>query len=161
MSFRMFRNTALLFCLAFLLCAAGRVAAQPHSGPGSALSIPQSALMQPAELNQMLQSGAAHKLVIFQVGSHMLFGEAHIPGSVYAGPAAEDAGLQQLRARVEKLDRGTAIVIYCGCCPWGHCPNIAPAYHLLHQMGFTHAKALYLANNFGTDWVNKGYPVAQ
>jgi len=52
-------------------------------------------------------------------------------------------------------------VIYCGCCPWNHCPNMWPAYNLLHQMGFTHLKALYLPDNFGTDWVNKGYPVAR
>jgi hypothetical protein len=25
-------------------------------------------------------------------------------------------------------------------------------------MGFTNVKALYIANNFGTDWVDKGYP---
>jgi hypothetical protein len=26
-------------------------------------------------------------------------------------------------------------------------------------MGFTNVKVLYLANNFGADWVDKGYPV--
>jgi hypothetical protein len=26
-------------------------------------------------------------------------------------------------------------------------------------MGFTNVKALYLANNFGADWADKGYPV--
>ena len=28
-------------------------------------------------------------------------------------------------------------------------------------MGFTNVKVLYLANNFGADWVDKGYPVAK
>jgi len=31
----------------------------------------------------------------------------------------------------------------------------------LHAMGFTHVKVLYIANNFGADWVDKGYPVAK
>jgi len=28
-------------------------------------------------------------------------------------------------------------------------------------MGFTNVKVLYISNNFGTDWVSKGYPVAK
>jgi hypothetical protein len=28
-------------------------------------------------------------------------------------------------------------------------------------MGFTNVKVLYIANNFGADWVEKGYPVAK
>jgi len=26
-------------------------------------------------------------------------------------------------------------------------------------MGFTQVKVLYIADNFGDDWVNRGYPV--
>lgn len=146
--------------LAVFVTAAGTLVAQPTSGPGSANSIPKADLIQPAELNQLLQS-SANKPVILQVGARMLFDEAHIRGSIYAGPGAEDSGLQRLRQQAARLDHKTHIVIYCGCCPWSHCPNISPAYHLLHQMGFTHLKVLYLADNFGTDWVSKGYPVGQ
>jgi hypothetical protein len=28
-------------------------------------------------------------------------------------------------------------------------------------MGFANVKVLYLANNFGADWADKGYPVEQ
>ena len=77
------------------------------------------------------------------------------------GAGSSDAGQQRLRERVKSLPKNTAIVIYCGCCPWGHCPNMRPAYALLHSLGFTNVKALYIADNFGTDWVNKGYPVAK
>jgi hypothetical protein len=28
-------------------------------------------------------------------------------------------------------------------------------------MGFTNVKVLYIADNFGKDWVDKGYPVAK
>jgi len=31
----------------------------------------------------------------------------------------------------------------------------------LHNHGFKKLKVLYLADNLGTDWVNKGYPVAK
>jgi thiosulfate/3-mercaptopyruvate sulfurtransferase len=59
---------------------------------------------------------------------------------------------------VKSLPHDKLIVLYCGCCPWGHCPNVRPAYHQLNAMGFNHVKVLYIANNFGTDWVDKGYP---
>ena len=35
----------------------------------------------------------------------------------------------------------------------------APLYKLLNDMGFVHLKVLYLADNFGDNWVNMGYPV--
>lgn len=123
--------------------------------PIGASQIPQSQLIQPGALHRELQSG--HPPLILQVGSHMLFAEAHIPGSEYAGPASTPEGLQALRQRVASLPRSQPIVLYCGCCPWEHCPNIAPAWLLLHHMGFTHVRVLYLAHNFGADWVARGY----
>jgi rhodanese-related sulfurtransferase len=108
----------------------------------------------------MLQSGKEKPLML-QVGSHMLFLQAHIPGSEYAGAAGTEAGLQQLRKRVDSLPRNKFIVLYCGCCPWNHCPNVKPADDSLHAMGFTNVKVLYIADNFGTNWVEKGYPTAK
>jgi len=52
-------------------------------------------------------------------------------------------------------------VIYCGCCPWSHCPNVKSADDALRAMGFIHVKVLYISNNFGADWVDKGYPVGK
>jgi hypothetical protein len=125
--------------------------------PASASVIPQSALLQPEQLNRELQQHSP--LLILQVGSKVLFQEAHIPGAAYAGPASRPDGLAALRARVEPLPRSQPIVIYCGCCPWDRCPNIGTAWRLLHRMGFTHVRALYLANNFGANWVALGYRV--
>ena len=144
-----------------LVFGAGRGWAQgaaPASGSGSALSIAQDGLMQPEALVALLQAKAEKPLVL-QVGSHVLFEEAHIAGSEYAGPGSQAAGLQVLRERVAGVAKDRAIVLYCGCCPWGRCPNMGPAFHLLQELGFTRVKALYLANNLGTDWVDKGYPV--
>ncbi len=114
----------------------------------------------PEELVRGLSAKGARPLVL-NVGPHMLFAQAHIPGSEYVGAGGTAEGIQHLRERVQSLPKKTAIVLYCGCCPWSHCPNVNPAYDVLHQMGFTNVKVLYIANNFGADWVDKGYPVAK
>ena len=127
---------------------------------GQASSIPANRLLQPEAMAKLLQSGE-YKPLMLQVGSHMLFLQAHIPGSEYVGAASSDAGLQQLRKRVESVPRNKLIILYCGCCPWGHCPNVKPADDALQAMGFTNVRVLYIPNNFGTDWVDKGYPTAK
>ena len=145
----------------FVLCAVG-VRAQfsnPGSGPLSASTVPQAQLIQPAELVKLLKAGAADRPVVFQVGSFVMFQQAHIPNSGYTGPTSQANGLILLKKFAAPLKKDQLIVIYCGCCPWGRCPNIGPAYKQLHDLGFTNVKALYLANNFGDDWVSKGYPV--
>ncbi|HME35530.1 MAG TPA: rhodanese-like domain-containing protein [Candidatus Sulfotelmatobacter sp.] len=126
-----------------------------------ATSLSSSQLINPAELVKILQSPKSEKPLLIQVGSHVLYEQAHIPGSEYIGPGSSEAGLQQLRTRVQPLPRNKFIVIYCGCCPWSHCPNVKPADDALRAMGFTNVKVLYIADNFGADWVNKGYPVAK
>ncbi|HXW89548.1 MAG TPA: rhodanese-like domain-containing protein [Terriglobales bacterium] len=123
--------------------------------------IPTSRLINPGELVKVLQSSKLEKPLLIQIGSHVLYSQAHIPGSQYVGPSASEAGIEQLRQRIQSLPRGKFIVIYCGCCPWSHCPNVKPADDAMHAMGFTNVKVLYIANNFGADWVDKGYPVAK
>jgi thiosulfate/3-mercaptopyruvate sulfurtransferase len=91
----------------------------------------------------------------------VLYTQAHIPDSEYIGPASGESGLQQLRKRVEPLPQNKFIVIYCGCCPWNHCPNIKPADDVLRALGFTNVKVLYISDNFGANWVDKGYPTAK
>ncbi len=135
-------------------------ASQAASTYSADATIPAVQLLQPEELVQMLRSSGEKPLVL-QVGSHVLYAEAHVPGSEYVGAAGTSTGLQALRERVSSLKKNQVIVLYCGCCPWGKCPNIRPAYQELKALGFTQVKALYLANNFGTDWVTKGYPVAK
>ena len=112
------------------------------------------ALIQPSDLAKHLSANPA----IFQVGPNVLYRSKHIPDAIYAGPASKPEGLEKLKAAVSPLPRDREIVVYCGCCPWDRCPNIKPAMELLKQMGFTHAKALYVPDNFKTDWLDKGYP---
>jgi rhodanese-related sulfurtransferase len=148
------RDGILIVALALLILAPGMFAFQ-------ASSIPASQLINPDELVNILQSTKGEKPLMIQVGSHVLYEQAHIPGSEYIGPGSSEIGLQQLRARVQSLPRKKFIVIYCGCCPWSHCPNVKPADDALRAMGFTNVKVLYIADNFGANWVNKGYPVAK
>ncbi len=126
-----------------------------------ASAIPVSRLIKPDELAGTLKSSQSVKPLIIQVGFRSLYEQAHIPQAEYIGPASSPSGVEQLRKRVESLPRTRFIVIYCGCCPWSHCPNLKPADDALHAMGFTNVKVLYIPDNFGTDWVDKGYPVTK
>jgi rhodanese-related sulfurtransferase len=115
------------------------------------------ALIQPKELATRLEAKGAHPALI-HVGFNVLYRGKHIPGSIYAGPASAPEGLAALGAAVAKLPRNGEIVVYCGCCPWDHCPNMRPAMELLKQMGFTRVKALYISTNMAQDWFDHGYP---
>lgn len=149
------RASLLLITAWLILIASLTVLAQ------SAELIPTSSVIEPDALVKLLQASKSRQPVLFQVGSHVLYQQAHIPGSEYIGPASSENSLQPLRTRVASLPRSKFIVIYCGCCPWSHCPNVKPAYDALLAMGFTKVKVLYIPNNFGTDWVDKGYPTAK
>jgi thiosulfate/3-mercaptopyruvate sulfurtransferase len=111
-----------------------------------------------AELASTLKKPASERPLVIHVGFKVMFDQAHIPGSEHIGPGADSNGIAQLRKRVEPLRRDTLIVLYCGCCPWDHCPNVRPAAVLLTSMGFTNAKVVHFPDDFGTDWVAKGYP---
>jgi thiosulfate/3-mercaptopyruvate sulfurtransferase len=131
------------------------------AAPKPASSIPASSLIQPAELAATLRSAGAPKPLILQVGFRTMYVQSHIAGAEYAGPANEDAGLRRLRESVGALPKDAAIVLYCGCCPWDHCPNVGAAFAALRALGFTQVKVMYIAENFGDDWVSKGYPAAK
>jgi hypothetical protein len=88
-----------------------------------------------------------------------MYRRAHIPGAVLHGAASEPGAIAALTAWARPLPRASRIVIYCGCCPLAYCPNLRPAYKALADMGFTRVRVLILPENFGTDWLEKGYPV--
>ncbi len=151
------RIAVLIFCL---FSVVGLVAPAQNPAPPAVVSadtIPAGQLIQPTELVKLLNSKTDAPLVI-QVGSQVFYQEARIPGAKYAGPGSRPAGLQALEKIAAAGPKDKFIVLYCGCCPWGHCPNVAPAFQHLHELGYTNVKVLYLANNFGDDWVRKGYP---
>lgn len=84
---------------------------------------------------------------------------AHVPGAVFHGAAQSEVGLADLKRWAQGVPRNSRLVVYCGCCPLEHCPNVRPAFNALHDMGFANLRVLLLSRDFATDWVEKGYPV--
>ena len=111
-------------------------------------------LMPPAELSAMLSDANAKLPVIFCIGP-----ANYLRTAIDIGPAKEKQNLEKMKEYLSKLPKDTAIVIYCGCCPFKPCPNVRPAFSLLNEMKFTHHKLLNLEHNFKTDWIDKGYAV--
>ena len=109
--------------------------------------------MAPADLASVISNPNAKKPIIFSVGPGAL-----IRGSKDMGPVHEKENLDKFKQALILLPKDTDIVVYCGCCPFEHCPNIRPAFSLLNEMKFTHAHLLNLEHNIKTDWVAKGYP---
>lgn len=111
-------------------------------------------LMEPADLAARIHGAKAPLLIC--VGPSGL-----IKGSVETGPARDSVNLGKLKTLLAKEDRNREVVIYCGCCPFVHCPNVRPAFSLLLAMHFTHARLLDLSHNIKTDWIDHGYPVKE
>ena len=151
-------NTVAAYLIGLVISACTALPAWAHK-PAS--SIPAAALIQPAEFAAALQKPGASRPLILQVGFRKAYEQAHIPDSEYVGAASDEGGLEQLEARVAKLPMDSAIVIYCGCCPWSKCPNIAAAYDALSARGFKNVKVIHFADDFGTNWVDQGYPTTK
>jgi thiosulfate/3-mercaptopyruvate sulfurtransferase len=109
-------------------------------------------LMEPSELATNLKSKKYIRL-IFSVGPG-----AVIPTSRDIGMTKETENLDKFKDQLSGLSQNTPIVVYCGCCPFEHCPNVRPAISLLKQMNFTNYKLLDLEHNIKIDWIEKGYP---
>jgi thiosulfate/3-mercaptopyruvate sulfurtransferase len=121
----------------------------------------KQAEISPQALSRIMQSNQRSKLLILNVGPRVLYAQAHIEGAEFIGPGSDPRGIEVLKQRVKRVPKNKQIVLYCGCCPWDRCPNIRPAYDELKKLGFTNVKVLYIANNIGSDWVDKGYPTAR
>lgn len=145
---RLTRRAALSLFAVPLLAASARVSAKSPALP----------TMSPADLAAILKKPSSPQPLVIQVGFKSMFDQARIPGSEYIGPGADGTGLGLLRKRLSALKKDAFIVLYCGCCPLDHCPNVKPAEQLVTSMGFTNAKMLLIPENFGADWVAKGYP---
>src|SRR5689334_3860331 len=96
-------------CLAALVMALA-FAAPAAAQSGSAPTIPQTALIQPADLAASLKAG--DKPVILQVGFKKMFDEAHIPGAIYAGPGNNADGIAALKTAAQALDKTRPVILY-------------------------------------------------
>ena len=140
----------LLLAAALLLSSASAFAAEPWT---------EADLVQPEALAARLTQARAAKPTILYIGPAVLYRSKHIPGAALAGPAATPEGLALLRRALERIPRTAEVVLYCGCCPWQHCPNLIPAFQLLREMSFRKGRILWLPTSFYTDWISKGYPI--
>jgi thiosulfate/3-mercaptopyruvate sulfurtransferase len=109
-------------------------------------------LLEPSELAQSLAAGKDLPLLI-SVGPG-----ASIPNSVAIGMTTEKENVEKLKAQLRNVPKDAAVVVYCGCCPFEHCPNVRPAIATLKELGFANYKLLNLPKNLKTDWIDKGYP---
>ena len=118
---------------------------------------PQSAVLEPADLAGTLQSSGKKPFVI-SVAFPVLYRSKHIAGAVFAGPGNRADGIEALKKATIGMRKDADIVLYCGCCPMEHCPNIRPAYQALKESGFTRVRVLRIPTNMAADWYGKGYP---
>jgi len=118
-----------------------------------------SQTMQPAELAKMLTDKHSSLPTVVFVGFRSLYVGGHVPDASFHGTASTEQGLAELKAWSATLPRSTALVIYCGCCPFDKCPNIRPAYTALNRMGFKKLRVLVIETSFAVDWADKGYPM--
>lgn len=111
-------------------------------------------LMSPSELAKIMNGGNQSAFYIFSIGPSGL-----IKNAIDIGEGNDKNNLAKLKKEVTKLPKDANIVIYCGCCPFGDCPNIRPTFSLLNKMNFTNHKLLNLPKNLKVDWIDKGYPM--
>lgn len=109
-------------------------------------------LLEPATLAAAMENGDTLPTII-NVGPGAI-----IPHSLDAGAASEENGINKFNTIISKLPKNKRIVIYCGCCPYEHCPNIRPAIQALKNHHFTNYKLLDLPDNINKNWLAKGYP---
>ena len=112
-------------------------------------------LMEPSELAATINTNK-DSVTIINVGPGAI-----IPNSVDVGAVSEQAGLDKLKATLSELPKDKKIVVYCGCCPFLHCPNVRPAINALKVLNFNNYYLLNLPNNIKQDWIEPGYPVVK
>lgn len=114
----------------------------------------QNQLLPAADLARIINDPKSNQPYIFSVGPGAI-----IKNSIDIGPAENKQNLNKLKQQLSNLPKDANIVIYCGCCPFVHCPNIRPAFTLLNEMKFANQKLLNIEHNIKVDWISKGYPV--
>lgn len=119
---------------------------------------PATAWMDPAALATILKSPDAKQPHVICVAFSVLYKTKHIEHATFAGPGSKGEGIEALKQAVAGLDKNADIVLYCGCCPMDHCPNLRPAFRALAALGYSKVRVLNIPTNMHTDWSSKGYP---
>lgn len=117
---------------------------------------PDKYLMETKTLVDLINNPRAAKPTIYNIGF-----VGNILGAKKLAPASKEEGLAQLKAELKDMPKTSPIVVYCGCCPFEHCPNVKPAFTMLQKLGYSNAKILNLPTSIKADWMDKGYPMAK
>lgn len=147
--FRMRNFSIKLLALAFVLFLTVKSEAQ------NPINWTEEQLIQPADLADAIIT-KKNVPIIISVGPG-----STIANSIDVGMVNNAEGLQKLKAKLSGMNKEEKLVIYCGCCPFEHCPNVRPAINVLKEMNFTNYFLLNLPNNVKKDWIDKGYPVTK
>jgi len=118
-------------------------------------------LVQPEELAKALALPEWRRPVLLHVGFSVLYKSGHIPGSKYVGSGSTARGRAELKKALKAIPKDRSVVLYCGCCPWEHCPNVNPAFRVARGLGYKNVKILYIVQDLQRDWVDKGYPALE
>lgn len=116
-------------------------------------------LIGPHALAAKLADSTVTPPLLLHVGFKVLYRGGHIPGSRFTGPGSKPEGLKALREELGRTPRQREVVLYCGCCPWEDCPNVAPAYRVARELGFKDVRVLDLPKNLTKNWVDLGLPI--
>ncbi|KIO77890.1 hypothetical protein TH53_07130 [Pedobacter lusitanus] len=150
----MLKNILFRTAIMLLLFTAGVTAAYAQTSKPFLQSNPwkEDQLIEPAALAAMISK--KEEVKIYNIGVVQ-----NIRGAINVGAASDAVNLEKLKQLLKTVPKNKSIVIYCGCCPMGKCPNIRPAFKLFLEQKFTNVRLLDLPDNIKIDWVDKGYPV--
>ena len=115
--------------------------------------------MAPSLLAARIEEVRAKLLPVWHIGPATLHAQRRIPGSRDVGEAGTRAGYAALLAALRALPPHGEVVLYCGCCPTTHCPNVGPADRAMRETATDHGVVLDLPTNLRVDWIDKGFPV--
>lgn len=141
-----------------LICYQTKAQTSPTAMPTLGFGNPwtEKQVIEPFILASIINGIKMDKPLILNIGA-----VEDIKSAKHIGAVSEAENMKKLNRAVHLLPKNTAIVIYCGCCPFNKCPNIRPAFTALQKEGFTDVKVLDLPTNLKVNWSSKGYPLAE
>ena len=149
--------TLLGFSIITSICCTAKAQTSPAVMPTLGINNPwkENQLIAPSVLASIIQEPKTNQPLILNIGA-----VDDIKNAMHIGAVSKPENLKKLNETVHNLPKNTAIVIYCGCCPFTKCPNIRPAFTELQKAGFTNVKLLDLPVDLKVNWSDKGYPLA-
>lgn len=136
-----------------------RVLARPFHSESTDPWAAAQTILPDALARELTATAQTKRPTVICVGFRPLYEGAHVPGALFHGAASTPQGIADLKGWAQDVPRSSNIVLYCGCCPLQHCPNLKPGFLALRGMGFTNLRVLLLPSDFKTDWIEKGYAV--